>query len=47
MEYNTYSNGLLEEADVRDSKHIVPVVCIKKDSIKNGEGSIDNPYKVE
>ena len=47
MEYNRYSNGLLEEADVRDVKHIVPVVCIKKDSIKNGEGSLDNPYKVE
>lgn len=47
MEYNTYSSGLLEEADVRDVKHIVPVVCIKKDSIKNGEGKIDNPYKVE
>lgn len=47
MEYNVYSNGLLEEADVRDSKHIVPVVCIKKDSIKNGEGSLNNPYKVE
>lgn len=47
MEYNIYSNGLLEEADVRDVKHIVPVVCIKKDSIKNGEGSINNPYKVE
>lgn len=47
MEYNTYSNGLLEEADVRDVKHIVPVVCINKDSIKSGEGSLDNPYKME
>ena len=47
MEYNTYSNGLLEEADVRDVKHIVPVVCINKNSIKSGEGSINNPYKVE
>ena len=47
MEYNTYSNGLLEEADVRDVKHIVPVVCINKGSIKNGDGSHDNPYKVE
>ena len=47
MEYNTYSNGLLEEADVRDVKHIVPVVCINKNSIKNGDGSHDNPYKVE
>lgn len=47
MQYNTYSNGLLEEADVRDSKHIVPVVCINKNSIKTGEGTINNPYKVE
>lgn len=47
MEYNKYSNGLLEEADVRDVKHIVPVVCINKNSIKNGEGSLNNPYKVE
>ena len=47
MEYNKYSNGLLEESDVRDAKHIVPVVCINKDSIKSGEGSLDNPYKME
>ena len=47
MEYNVYSNGLLEEADVRDVKHIVPVMCINKNSIKNGDGSINNPYKVE
>jgi hypothetical protein len=47
MQYNRYSNGLLEEADVRDVKHIVPVVCINKNSIKSGEGTTDNPYKVE
>ena len=47
MEYNKYASGLLEEADVRDVKHIVPVVCINKNSIKNGEGTLDNPYKVE
>ncbi len=47
MEYNKYSSGLLEEADVRDSKHVVPVVCINKNSIKTGDGSHDNPYKVE
>ena len=47
MEYNRYASGLLEEADVRDTKHIVPVVCINKNSIKNGEGSLNNPYKVE
>ncbi|MBQ9019004.1 MAG: hypothetical protein IJ097_01665 [Bacilli bacterium] len=47
MEYNVYSNGLLEEADVRDSKHIVPVVCISKNSIKSGDGTNNNPYKME
>ena len=47
MEYNKSSSGLLEEADVRDVKHIVPVVCINKNNIKTGDGSINNPYKVE
>ena len=47
MQYNRYSNGLLEEADVRDVKHIVPVVCINKNSIKTGDGTLNNPYKVE
>jgi len=47
MEYNTYANGLLEESDVRDVKHIVPSVCINKNSIKGGEGSKDKPYTVE
>ena len=47
MEYNKYANGLLEESDVRDVKHIVPVVCINKESIKTGEGSLSSPYKVE
>jgi len=47
MEYNTYANGLLEEADVRDVKHIVPSVCINKNSIKGGDGTKDNPYTVE
>ena len=46
MEYNIYANGLLEEADVRDVKHIVPSVCINKNSIKGGEGTSTNPYTV-
>lgn len=44
MEYNRYSNGILEEADVRDEKHIVPSVCISKSVIKSGNGTLDNPY---
>lgn len=47
MQYNTYSNGLLEEADVDDEKHIVPVVSIDKNSIKGGNGKVNNPYVVE
>lgn len=46
MEYVTYSSGLLGEADVREEKHIVPVVSIKKDSIKSGTGSLSDPYLV-
>lgn len=47
MQYNTYSNGLLEEADVDDEKHIVPVVSIDKNSIKGGNGKVNDPYVVE
>ena len=47
MEYNRYANGLLEESDVRDLKHVVPVVSIAKNSIKNGKGTLDDPYVVE
>ena len=47
MAYDRYANGLLEESDVRDSKHIVPTVCIAKNSIKNGTGTAEDPYVVE
>ena len=47
MEYNRYANGLLEESDVRDEKHIVPTVCIAKSSIKSGKGTLEEPYVVE
>ena len=41
------ANGLLEEAEVTDQKHIVPVISINTSSIKSGNGRIDNPYVVE
>jgi len=47
MEYTTHSNGLLTQANVNDMKHIVPVIGIKADLIKGGDGSINNPYVVE
>ncbi len=47
MQYNIYMNGLLEEADVREEKHIAPVVSILKSSIKGGTGTVEDPYVVE
>ena len=46
-QYSVLENGLLEEAEVTDQKHIVPVISINKNSIKDGKGRIDNPYVVE
>lgn len=46
-QYAVASNGLLEESEVTDMKHIVPVISIKSSSIKGGNGRIDNPYVVE
>ena len=47
MQYDRFKNGLLEESDVRDVKHIVPTICIDKKSIKSGTGTADDPYTVE
>jgi len=47
MQYNVYSNGLLEEADIREEKHIVPSISISKNVIKGGAGTLDNPYVLE
>ena len=47
MQYVTYSNGLVEEGDVKNEKHIVPVIAIDSKIIKSGNGKIDNPYVVE
>jgi len=47
MQYVSHSNGLLTESSTSDAKHIVPVIGIKADLIKGGDGSINNPYVVE
>ncbi len=41
-----HSDGTLEDASVNDVKGVVPVITIKKASIKSGEGTKDNPYTV-
>ena len=46
-QYAVAANGLLEEAEVTDQKHIVPVASIYSKYIKGGNGRIDNPYFVE
>jgi len=46
MEYVTFSNGMLGEGDVRDEKHIVPVISIDASGISAGDGSLQNPFIV-
>ena len=46
MQYVYNKFGLLSEAKVTEKKHIVPVVCIERNLITNGSGSINDPYIV-
>ena len=46
IQYVTYYNGLVEEADVKYLKHIVPVISIDSKILKSGSGRIDDPYVV-
>ena len=46
-QYSVLANGMVSEAEVTDYKHIVPVVSIKSEIIKSGNGRMDNPYVVE
>ena len=47
LQYSSHSNGLLEEAEISEEKHIVPVISIASTSIKKGAGTIDDPYVLE
>ncbi len=46
MIFVNHNDGTLEDASVQDSKGVVPVVTIKKASIKSGSGTKDDPYKI-
>lgn len=46
IEYSTYSNGLLEEDEVNEPKHIVPVISIYSNNIKKGSGTLIDPYQI-
>lgn len=39
--------GTIQETKATTLKRIIPVVCIKKDLVKRGDGSLKNPYIVE
>ena len=47
IQYSTNSKGLVQEEEVFETKHIVPVISINKNSIKSGSGTINSPYSVE
>ena len=47
IQYVSHINGMLEEVDITENKHIVPVISINSNLIKNGVGSLDSPYVVE
>lgn len=46
MQYNVNASGLLTESDVREVKHIAPVISISSDVIKGGSGLENDPYVV-
>ena len=44
MGYVFSKNGFLKEVDVRESKHVVPVISIQSNVLKSGDGTEKNPY---
>ena len=47
MEYSAHTNGFVEEDEVTELKHIVPVISIDSKAIKNGSGTLNDPYVLE
>ena len=46
MQYNVSTLGLLTESDVREVKHVAPVISINSNVIKGGSGLENDPYIV-
>lgn len=46
MGYVYHNTGLLEEDKVTEERHVVPVVCINKNLVKAGTGSLSDPFLV-
>jgi len=47
MQYVGHANGFLEEANIEEIKHIVPVISINSNVITGGTGTVADPYVVE
>ena len=45
--YTIKKDFTLEESEVEEEKYIVPCITIKKDNLKKGTGTIDDPYRTE
>ena len=46
MGYVYHNTGLLEDDKVTEQRHVVPVVCINKNLVKAGTGSVEDPFVV-
>ena len=44
LQYIKFKNGLIAEEEITEEKHIIPVITINKNIIKDGKGTVDNPY---
>ena len=47
MVYVNNNIGIIDEEKATEAKHIVPTISIDKTIIKNGQGTLDNPYTLE
>ena len=47
MVYVYHNNGILEEVMVNDQRLAIPVISINKALLKNGTGTLDNPYVID
>lgn len=47
IQYITFNNGLLGEANIAEVKHFVPVISINKTMLNSGKGTMEDPYTLE
>ena len=45
--YTVNKNFTVSEAEVEEEKNIIPCITIKKDIIKKGSGTLEDPFRME